>query len=80
MREILTDYSGQVWYVDSDKPISVKACPACGKPLEVQFTEVSPKVTHAVFRDAKGRRLAIFDTEAFPKVPSVCFFCGYEKK
>lgn len=79
MRKVLTDHSEQEWYIESDVQIYIKTCPACGKPLEVSAGP-APKVTHIVFTNAVGKRLGVFDLEALPKIPRVCFFCGYTSK
>jgi hypothetical protein len=86
MRQVLTDNSGLEWYVESDRPISVKGCPACGKPIVVQSLELKPEVTHIRFCDKDGKYLGVFDTEAFPtawgkelSLYPVCQFCGYDK-
>ena len=82
MREILTDLSGQIWYVESDKEISVKACPKCGKPLKVQSLSTEAPVKTISFRNSEGKILGIFDTEAFKISPpfSICYFCGFEDR
>ena len=83
MKVVLTDFSDQVWYVKSDKEISVKPCPNCGRPLKVDCLSMEPPVTTIRFHNSKGQILGIFDTNAFvnsPPLPLACHFCGYEEK
>lgn len=81
MKKMLTDFSGQTWYVESDKEIAIKPCPACGKPLEVSFLSMEPPVSIIAFRNSEGKILGMFDTEAFiSPFPTRCHFCGYEDR
>jgi len=82
MEKVLTDFSGQVWYVESDKEISVEACPACGKPLKVSFLSTEPPVSTIVFRNNEGKILGMFDTEAFKNSlpPIRCHFVVMKKE
>jgi len=85
LEKIITDKSGQDWYVESPEKVVVKQCPCCGKPLQATTLEASPSVSHIIFRGAEGQILGAFDMDA-TKIPLMgldivtCQFCGYNKR